>query len=91
MMSLTCGILKENTNEMIYKIEIDSQTQKTNLWLPKGKGGGINWVLGINRYALQYIIQINKKALLYSTGNHIQHILITYNGKETEKESDSVN
>ena len=23
----------------INKIEIDSQTQKTNLWLPKGKGG----------------------------------------------------
>ena len=22
----------------------------------KGEGGGINWVLGINRYALQYII-----------------------------------
>ena len=23
----------------IYKMETDSQTQKTNLWLPKGKGG----------------------------------------------------
>ena len=23
-----------------YKIETDSQTQKTNLWLPKGKGVG---------------------------------------------------
>ena len=23
----------------IYKIEIDSQTQKTNVWLPKGKEG----------------------------------------------------
>ena len=27
-----------NTNELIYKIETDSQTQKTNLWLPKGEG-----------------------------------------------------
>ena len=35
--------LKYNTNELIYKTEIDSQTQKTNLRLPKGKcGGGIN-------------------------------------------------
>ena len=35
--------LKSNTNEFIYKAEIDSQTQKRNLWLPKGKGGeGIN-------------------------------------------------
>ena len=32
--------LKYDTNELIYKTETDSQTQKTNLWLPKGKGGG---------------------------------------------------
>ena len=33
--SLTCGIRKDDTNELIYETEIDSQTQKTNLWLPK--------------------------------------------------------
>ena len=32
--------LKHNTNELIYKTETDSQTQKTKLWSPKGKGGG---------------------------------------------------
>ena len=42
MILLTCGILKTDTNELIYKTEIDSQTQKTNLWLLKGEGGGIN-------------------------------------------------
>ena len=31
---------KNDTNELIYKIETDWQTSKTNLWLPKGKGGG---------------------------------------------------
>ena len=31
---------KNETNILIYKTEIDLQTQKTNLWLPKGKGGG---------------------------------------------------
>ena len=31
--------LKNNTNESIYKTERDSQTWKTTLWLPKGKGG----------------------------------------------------
>ena len=31
--------LKYVTNEFIYKTETDSQTLKTNLWLPKGKGG----------------------------------------------------
>ena len=30
--------VKNDTNELIYKTEIDSQTQKTNFWLPKGKG-----------------------------------------------------
>ena len=29
-----------NINELIYKTETDSQTQKTNLQLPKGKGTG---------------------------------------------------
>ena len=32
--------LKYGTNELIYETETDSQTQKTNFWLPKGKGGG---------------------------------------------------
>ena len=31
---------KNDKNELIYKTETDSQTSKTNLWLPKGKGGG---------------------------------------------------
>ena len=30
---------KNDTDELINKTEIDSQTLKTNLWLPKGKGG----------------------------------------------------
>ena len=29
---------KNDTDELIHKIEIDLQTQKINLWLPKGKG-----------------------------------------------------
>ena len=40
MISLICGIFKNDANEFIYKTEAESQTQKTNLWLPKGKGGG---------------------------------------------------
>ena len=34
------NLKKSYANELIYKTEIDSQTQKTNLWLPKGKDGG---------------------------------------------------
>ena len=42
MMSLIYGIQnkEKDTNELIYKTEIDPQTQKTNLWLPKRKGMG---------------------------------------------------
>ena len=32
--------LKNNTNESIYKTETEWQAEKTNLWLPEGKGGG---------------------------------------------------
>ena len=38
-------IFKNDTNELIYRTETDSQISKTNLWLPKGKhmwGEGIN-------------------------------------------------
>ena len=34
------GILKNYINELVYKTEIDSQTQKANFWLPKGKVEG---------------------------------------------------
>ena len=47
MISLTCGILKNDTSELIYKTEIDSQTQKTNLQLPKGIDGGAGDKLGV--------------------------------------------
>ena len=40
MISHICGIQKNDINELIYKTETDAQTQKTNLWLPKGKGRG---------------------------------------------------
>ena len=31
---------KKDINELIYKTETDSHTEKINLWLPKGKGWG---------------------------------------------------
>ena len=34
-------------NELIYKTETDSQTWKTNLWLPKGKKEGGKDKLGV--------------------------------------------
>ena len=74
--------LKKYTNELIYKTEIDPQTQKTNICLPKESWGGINWDYGINRYTLLHIKQINNKDLLYRTRNYIQYLVVNYNGKE---------
>ena len=86
MMLLICGTLKKNdTNELIYKTETDSQTQKTEVWLPKGIARGAkNQEFGINRYTLLYIKQVNNNELRYSTGNYTQYLVITYNGKESE-------
>ena len=36
--------LKYGTNELIYKTETDSQTQRTDLWLPRGRGVGEGWI-----------------------------------------------
>ena len=49
--------LKYNTNEFIYKTETDSQTQKTNLQLPKGRKQGRD-KLGIWDYQIHttYVI-----------------------------------
>ena len=41
MISLIGGIQKKKKkSDRIYKTEIDSPTQKTNLWLPKGTVAG---------------------------------------------------
>ena len=82
MVSLIRGIYKKGTNELIYKMEVESQMQKTNLWLPGGKGGGINWEIEIDTYTLLYIKQIANKDLLYSTGNTNRYSVMAYMGKE---------
>ena len=47
--------------------------------------GGMDWEFGISRCKLLYIGWINKKVLLYSTGDDIQYPVINHNGKEYEK------
>ena len=51
-----------------------------------GGGGGMNWEIGIDIYTLLYIKQINKKNLLFSTGNSTQYSVMTYIGVESKKE-----
>ena len=45
-MSHLCN-LRYATNELIYEIEAESQTEKTDLWLPKGKAGWGRDKLGV--------------------------------------------
>ena len=73
------NLKKKVTNELIYKTETDSQTSRTNLWLPGGGRwrGGIDWEFGIDMYTLLYLKQITNKDLLYSTGNSAQYSVIT--------------
>ena len=53
---LIWGILKKDSNELMYRTEKDSQTLKI-VWLPKGTGGGggINWGYGIDICTLWYV------------------------------------
>ena len=52
----------------------------------EGCGEGIVREFGIDMYTLLYLKQITNKDLLYSTGNYIPQLVITYNGRESEKE-----
>ena len=52
--------------------------------VPKVKEGRDEF--GMNKYILLYIKQINNNVLLYSTGNYIQYLIITYSGTDSEKE-----
>ena len=62
-----------DTNALIYKIETDSQTQGSYLWLPRGGGDreGEDWESGITRCELVQIGWVHNKVLLYSTEDYI--------------------
>ena len=48
-------------------------------------GRGKEWEFGIGRCKLVYRGWINRKVLLYSTGNYTQYPVINHNGEEYEK------
>ena len=75
---------KNDTKELIYKTETNSQISKAILWLPQGKtwrGEG-----GIKRMGITYtdycIKEMINKNLLYSSGKSTQQFVITYTGKK---------
>ena len=68
--------------------EEQKQILKTNLWLPKGMGGGgVDWSVGIGICTLRYMEWVANSELLYSTENSNQYSVIIYMEKESEKVS----
>ena len=65
------------------KTKTDSQTHRTDLRMPKGRGRrGPDWEFGVSRCKLLHSEWINNRVLLYSTENYIQPNGIKNNGKE---------
>ena len=65
--------LKQDTNKLIYKTEVDSQTCGCQCGGMERRTGSLG---------LLHLERINNKILLYSTGNYIQSPGINHNGKE---------
>ena len=58
--------LKYDTNELVYETETDSQTERTGLWLPKGRGsgGGMDWEFEISRCKLLHLHLISHSEVM---------------------------
>ena len=80
------GLTKNDTEEFIYKTETDSDFKiKLTVGYQRGNmGEGVNKEVDINIYKLLPVTQVSNKDLLYGTENLI--LLLTYMGKESEKE-----
>ena len=81
--AITCmWNLKYGTNEPVYKTETDAQTQRTDLWLPRGTGEGVGWTGSLGLVDANYYIQnVSNEAPLYSTGNYTQSLGIDQDGR----------
>ena len=68
------GSKKNDTNELIYKTETDSDLEN-ELMVTRGGGwgGGIVREFGIDMYTLLYLQWITNKDLLYNTGDSAQY------------------
>ena len=70
---------KRGTDVLIYKTEVGK-----DLWLPGGKGEGLNGKIGLKNSTTVYMI-VNNKNLLYSTGISTQCSVMICIGKELRK------
>ena len=61
MTSLICGNLKYNTNEPIHETAMDSQTQRTDWWLPRGRKLGEGWSGRVGLAAVIFIYRMGRQ------------------------------
>ena len=73
--------LKYGTDEPISKTETDSQTWIADMWLPRGRGSGMDWEFGVKRRKLLHLEWIDNEVLLYSTGNYVQSFVMEHKEK----------
>ena len=69
-------LLKNDTNELIYKPETHSDIEDELTVMEWGRG----------IYTLLYLKWLTNKDLLCSTGNSARYSVVVYLGKESEKE-----
>ena len=79
--------LKNDTKELIYETKTDTQTSKTDFWLPKGKSQGKDkfrgWEVGINIYTPLYTMYSQQgPTVLCKVSAH--SCVITYTGKKKQ-------
>ena len=61
-----CVIQRNGTDEPICKVELETQTQRTNIWTG-GKGGGMGWEIATDICKLFCMKQMAGQGLLHST------------------------
>ena len=72
--------MTQQRNGFIYRTEIDSQTQRKNLWSPEGEG--IVREFGIDMFKLLNLNWIMNKDLLCSTGTSAHCYGAAWTGRE---------
>ena len=77
------GVLKRDANELFTKQKLTHRHTKQTYGYRRGKRGRDK--LGIGDLQIgATIYKINNKNLLITTGNYIQYLVITYNGKKSK-------
>ena len=77
------NLKRNDTNELIYKTETDTDLENKLTVKEEGWGEGLVREFGIDMYTLLYLRWITNKDLRYSTGNSAQCYVAAWMGGES--------